>query len=801
MTQEEVIYINNILDEIKKPITSLTVLSSCIAIRGESEGNYAFINTRDTLENCYFEEGSMLQTIQPYSFYRCYKLKEIDLSVCTYLTTIRESAFWNCKSLSSIKFPSSLQEIGANAFEYTGLTDVVIPSSVTCIRAYAFASATKLESFTFEEDSRLNTLWDHIFVSTKIKSFYIPTHIKSITGNCFESCMNLVDFQINTSNPYLQIVNGILYKSDMQALLVCPPGKSGSLAIPDDVKAIETTAFISSRLTDITFSSKLEQINSWAFFDSLITELVLPISIRIIEFDAFRYCINLQSIILPEGLEQIGTRAFAYCSNLKSIQFPSTLKTLEGGAFLGISNINISFDPSSNLKYENQLNWIINKNETYITQCLGSENNYTIGSTYETIGDSAFKDKTSLEKIFFDQNSQLTTIEANAFAGCQSLYVIEIPSTVISIGKQAFYNCVSLPQIDLTLNVGLTLIDEEAFLDCHQLKTINLPIMNAEARSQTSLTLNDKAFMNCYNLINASLGDNLVALGEYCFMNCYSLQYILIPDLCTSFDGYVFQHCTALESCEISSSNQITIISEYMFYNCSKLSIFTFPQGITQIGSYAFVNTALTDIIIPESVITIQRYAFQDCAKLQTFTISNESQLITLESGVFSGCRNFSEIFNYGQHFVLWNSALFDFNQTELIILPPACNIKYFYFPDSVKKIRSSACEAIHSLEVVVLPGTITTIESDAFKSCKNLRFINIPRNATVGQNCFENCNKLQCGLAIENESQEYRDNLISYSKLPRRCLSSCENTFARCSYSFEQFYLSMFAIMIIASK
>ena len=235
-----------------------------------------------------------------------------------------------------------------------------------------------------------------------------------------------------------------------------------------------------------------------------------------------------------------------------------------------------------------------------------------------------------------------------------------------------------------------------------------------------------------------------------------------------------------------------------MFYNCSSLSDFAFPPSITKIGSYAFVNTALTNINIPQSVSIIDRYAFQNCNNLITFTIPEDSDLQTIGNGVFSGCRSFKEIINNGDHFTLWNSALFDLNKTELIVLPPACNVKYFYFPETVKKIRSSSCEGIVSLEVVVIPPSITTIESEAFKSCTNLRIINIPYNTTVSQDCFENCPKLQCGLAIENDSLKYREDLVSFSKLPRKCLHSCVFTCNYNNYSRMSSYISLCAIFLV---
>ena len=385
MTQEEVKYENNVLDEITKPITTLTVIASCTSIRGESEGNYAFINTCNTLESCYFEVGSQLEVIQLYSFYKCIKLKEIDLSVCTRLKSIGTSAFQGCKSLNKVTFPSSLQSISANAFYSANLINVFIPASVLTIGSYSFAYNTQLTSFEFETDSSVNSIWDHFLISAKIQSFYIPAKIKTLTGNSFESCTTLTELKINESNIYLKVVDNVLFNKDMTILYICPPGKKGNYSIPDSVTVLETTSFLHSQLEYIEFPPNITRIISWAFAYAKIRELNLPSSIRTIEYDAFRGCNNLKSIIFPEGLESIETSAFSNCASLTIVQFPSTLKELGGGVFTGVENVNITFDPKSNLEYESELNWIITKDKTFISQCLGSENNYTIDYTYETI--------------------------------------------------------------------------------------------------------------------------------------------------------------------------------------------------------------------------------------------------------------------------------------------------------------------------------------------------------------------------------------------------------------------------------
>ena len=80
------------------------------------------------------------------------------------VTSIREYAFASCDSLTSVNIPSSVTSVGRGAFAYCeSLTNVTIPSSVTTIENQAFAYCESLTSVTL---SRRTQVGEDVFPET-----------------------------------------------------------------------------------------------------------------------------------------------------------------------------------------------------------------------------------------------------------------------------------------------------------------------------------------------------------------------------------------------------------------------------------------------------------------------------------------------------------------------------------------------------------------------------------------------------------------------------------------------------------
>ena len=233
---------------------------------------------------------------------------------------------------------------------------------------------------------------------------------------------------------------------------------------------------------------------------------------------------------------------------------------------------------------------------TVISQSAFQDSNITnvwIGKNIIGIGESAFKDCASLEKLVcsaveMKDNSNFLIMN-KAFSGCTALKKVTLPNSGIVIGNEAFYNCSSLELIqtgsrnpNYTAEIGAagkkSVIESEAFSGCSSLKSLLLENVNigkytfSECTGLTDLCMNggslgEEAFKNCTQLKSAKISFSSVREDEH----------IKIPDKC-------FAGCTALEC---FSGKNISVIGDKAFLNCAALSEFNLDPYPTDISATA----------------------------------------------------------------------------------------------------------------------------------------------------------------------------------------------------------------------
>jgi len=97
---------------------------------------------------------------------------------------------------------------------------------------------------------------------------------------------------------------------------------------------------------------------------------------------------------------------------------------------------------------------------------------------------------------------------------------------------------------------------------------------------------------------------------------CYT-----VPDTVTNIGGSAF-YASALTSVVIP--NSVTSIGNYTFMVCTSLTNITMGSGVISIGAEAFALCfGLTSVTIPNSVASIGAMAFDNCPSLASVTIGN----------------------------------------------------------------------------------------------------------------------------------------------------------------------------------
>lgn len=187
-----------------------------------------------------------------------------------YGDVVRENAFKNCTSLTSVTLGSGVKEIQDNAFlDCTSLTSITLPDTITNVSWYAFYGCD------------------------------------SLTYNEYENCCYLG----NSSNEYLYLVK--------------PKSNSiTSLTMHEGCKFVCGYAFhaCSSLSGDFTLSVN---VGDYAFASTSLKNVTIGDSVTYIGVGAFDGC-KLESVTIGENVTSIGEFAFGLNGDLKKITYNAT---------------------------------------------------------------------------------------------------------------------------------------------------------------------------------------------------------------------------------------------------------------------------------------------------------------------------------------------------------------------------------------------------------------------------------------------------------------------------------------------
>ena len=332
------------------------------------------------------------------AFEGCSELIKVELPET--VTYINDRAFSGCSKLMSINIPENVDAISIRAFQgCTNMKSFVLPSKVKRILNSAFDGC--LDMNTINMPDSLEVIADYAFNNCpKLTSITLPNTLTSIYRDAFNGCESLskvyapdLDFWMNLNfgnkkaNP---LSNGAdLYLNDKIL---------ENLTIPSNLTEIKSCAFSGWKGYTVDLSN-VTTIGDYAFSDCSNLTTVDLSNVTTIGESAFENCNGFTEIVIPESVNSLGYTVFNGCSNLKKLQILAPIP-VEQSTIYGISNL-----------------------EDLTLNC-------------EIVEESLMYGNKSLKNLVLLNN--VVKIEANAFAYCDNLNMLEIPESLVSIGRYAF---------------------------------------------------------------------------------------------------------------------------------------------------------------------------------------------------------------------------------------------------------------------------------------------------------------------------------------------------------------------------
>lgn len=639
-------------------------------------------------------------------FYGCSALEEV--KIAEGVVQIAPRTFYGCSALTELALPETLRIIGSYAFYACGFQTIELPASLRTLGTGAF-SHSELIQIDLAPCVQLTVLPFGCFEYTNLTEFMLPARFSAIPDYCFYYVRTLKTVRLSQAKSigerafsYCTVLDTIDWGDSLETIAVraftnCY--KLDDVVLPDTLISVGNYAFQRcdglKRITlgkgvqkfgdapfesdGITFGSVQpvlwqcyavteisvhEDNPDFSAIDGVLygrfadgkdfgengvlyavppaygkTELSLPASVRVILPYAVNFQQSLESIVLNEGLENIGKAAFYTAARvvvvngngtsvykyltfkIQSVHLPSTVSHIGASIFLGadVQEFSISED---NPVYYTDGNLVYSENT--LVMSMGISDEAVIEAGIEKIAPAAFMNL-SVARVMIPDS--VREIGHNAFNGCSSLVSLRIGSGLEILASTAFSALRNLEEITVSADNPFFKAENNVLYS----KDGSRLVLCAAKNGMTDLSglldgvteIGDWAFSYHETLQDASLPEGVKRLGDYSFYECRKVQFFYASQSLEQIGDRAFSFATAISNAvgETRYSDALRVV--LLYGNLKRIGDYCFygQYGIESV--YFHMSYASQDELVSASGANI-RYLTHGCPVGSTGSYYNQ---------------------------------------------------------------------------------------------------------------------------------------------------------------------------------
>jgi hypothetical protein len=664
----------------------------------------------------------------------------VKVEIPRYITGIGYSAFDGCEELKEITFASgkdengkewgsSLTTIKGEAFANSGITNIVLPDSVTSLYQGVFYNCANLQSITLndklisigsEKGTRRGT-FDKCYNlhNVYVKGLQEWFNIKIGYSTCnplYTGAMLMVENQ-EEGNPVVEYSAVTeLNKNNLKGVTEIPDfaftGYMGlqKLDLTDtDVETIGEEAFNNCQgMTEMILSGgRLTNVGRAAFtFCTGVKEVHVDNLLNSLSPHLFDGCLNLEKVQVADGVESL-MYSFAGCQNLKTVTFPNSLTTIYSDSFTGVNTIeNITLGEGT-----------INQYKTIFADSLSNIRSVSYQEGIQTL-DNATYPTGRLENLPSLQTIQIP----NSCKYINSFISNEIKSKIkegrLSYGNGRYF------VYDDWLMCDWGVLPELEYINVDWLPSLSIrgveaiqEIMTMELEIPETLTL---------------FGDNVFCVG----LSDREIGKVKIPNVNTYAGSYFHDMASSLfylgaaelwlkgDNGEYALATQLTLDvnpSPYSFSGLRSVTSIRLNEGVTMISQDCFSGMLdLQEIVIPQTLQTLNGWAIgENDIRMEPLkiVITDESSFANIECKRYvAGLLRYPSFPEYRLYKSSPGSETSEeishihLSKSEIPILRNCLSITKITFSNVMEYFSPSLLAVLENLETLIFEGEIKSI-------------------------------------------------------------------------------------------